>query len=178
MSKDLSIEELRARIKAFFSSASAFHGEGQSDVEVEYVINSTDLSKRPFRITRGSKRYHLKLTNDPEDMGKLLKWRSVATELTERYRAPKVVDWVEVPGTGYFGLLFEHIEGRVVNLKNELDFLAKLLELAARLHSDADLAARLKQLNGRRTYLDTFSGTFIRRFEGDIAESKAELLSL
>jgi hypothetical protein len=62
-----------------------------------------------YRLDDGKRSIHVKLATDQTDMRR---WLALRTKLEEHYSAPNVLAWVNLPGTRYGGLVFEHIDGR------------------------------------------------------------------
>lgn len=100
-----------------------------------YVLNLGGFQHPSFTVRAGAQAFHVKL--DAE----LSTWRRVAPVLEARYRAPRLVDWVEIDG--HSGAVFEHIEGRHADFALDRGVLGGCVELLGRLHADAELAAAL-----------------------------------
>src|ERR1043165_3617260 len=92
MPAELDLESLRRAVAARFGG------------EARYVLNLGGFGHPSFTVRAGERTFHVKLDAD------LSTWRRVAPMLEARYRAPRLVDWVEVDG--HTGAVFEHIEGR------------------------------------------------------------------
>jgi len=71
-----------------------------------------------FSVDDSTLQYHLKITDDLESVRKLHSWHKIHSLLEERYRAPKVIDWIDFPEIGFSGLLQEHINGRTANFRD------------------------------------------------------------
>src|ERR1700727_746278 len=69
-----------------------------------------------FSINDGAAQYHLKITSDLRSIQGLQRWHTIHSALEKRYRAPKLIQWIDFPEIGFAGLLFEHLNGRTANL--------------------------------------------------------------
>ncbi len=103
--------------------------------EARYVLNLGGFGHPSFTVRAGERTFHVKLDAD------LSTWRRVAPILEARYRAPRLVDWVEIDG--HRGAVFEHIDGRHADFSVERGVLEGCVSLLGRLHDDAELAAAL-----------------------------------
>jgi len=137
-----------------------------SRTRVRHILNWGGFVNRSFCVDDGSVRYHLKITND-SDAGRLKRWHKIQDVLTQRYRAPEVVGWLEFPEIGFSGLLQQHIDGRTANFRGNPVLLEQLIELSHRLHQDGDLRDYLNTFPAK-TYLGHFVETYIDRFNADL----------
>ena len=107
-------EQLARLVKAHFQGPRAALRAGTPDRGRRVQVlrrqpSQGDTSPSPTVSTT----YYLKLADAPDHLAKLRKWHSLGDILHERHRAPRIVDWIDVPDTGYGGLLCEHIPGHV-----------------------------------------------------------------
>jgi hypothetical protein len=142
--------------------------------QVRHVLNWGGFSNHSFTISDGSSKYHLKITNEQDGLRRLQRWRQMHVRLEERYRSPKVVDWVEFPAIGFAGLLFEHINGTPADFCRDPDLLREVIALAGSLHEDVAMRERLAGFDSAETYLDYFVATYIGRFTEDLNEIEAD----
>lgn len=138
------------------------YGFDVARVRVEPVLNRGGFVNAHYRVEDGRIRRHLKLADDP---GGLLAWRRVAPRLEARYRAPRMLDWVDLGSCA--GALFEWIPGRAARFLDSPDELANAVALLDDLHGDAGLAASLPARGARESVLERFVGCM----EADLSES-------
>ncbi len=119
-------------------------------------------------VSDGSARYHLKLTRDLDSIASLQRWLTVHDVLEERYRAPRVIQWIDFSEIGFAGLLFQHLDASSVSFSSSPVLVEQLIELADRLHNDEDIRSRIKGSGSGKTYLDHFVETYIDRFTADL----------
>ena len=112
-----------------------------------------------FSVDDGCLRYHLKITDDPHSISKLQDWRKIHSLLERRYRAPELIDWLDFPEIGFAGLLLQQVDGRIANFCDRPALVDQLIELADRLHNDADIRSRLIARESPKTYFDHFRPT-------------------
>jgi thiamine kinase-like enzyme len=138
------------------------------NLRVTHVLNWGGFVNYSFSINDGSAQYHLKITSDLRSIRGLQRWHTLHSALEKRYRAPKLIQWIDFSEIGFAGLLFEHLNGRTANLTNNQMLLEKLIELADGLHRDQEIRSHLRGSGPRRTYLKHFVETYIDRFTGDL----------
>ena len=109
-------EHLGRLVKAHFDAHAPRYGLEGRCVTVEYRFYGGSLQKRHFTVTEGAAAYHLKLADAPRHLAGLRKWHSLRDILHQRYSAPRILDWIDIPDTGYGGLLCEHIAGHPADL--------------------------------------------------------------
>jgi hypothetical protein len=112
--------------------------------------------------------YHLKITNDLDNIKGPQRWRTVHDVLEKRYRAPKLIQWIDFSEIGFAGLLFEHLDGRVANFSGNRALVELLIKLADHLHKDEEIRSYFKTFGSGKTYLDHFVETYIDRFTADL----------
>jgi hypothetical protein len=138
-------------------------------ITVRHVLNWGGFVNDSFTIDDGTDKYHLKLTDDVESIGKLRAWYEIHSLLERRYRAPHVINWLDFPEIGFAGLLQEHINGRTARFCENPLLVEQLIQLVNCLHQDADLGARLNSgRSSAKTCLDHFVETYIHRFTADL----------
>lgn len=151
-------------VRAWCHRHAASYALDPSTLTVSYVLNWGGFVNHSFHLSDGTRRYHLKLSTDADDQQSLRRWHTHSAAL-ERYRAPAVVDWVEVDGAA--GLLFPHLEGRVPDLTDEV--VDGVLGTLSRLWNDRSLAAVLpqdKSLTASAAFHDSFHRRFLVDLEG------------
>lgn len=169
---DRSIEE---RIRAELAARADALGLDADALTIRYVLNWGGFVNQSYHVTDGARRLHLKLASEPAYIDGLRRWRRVDALLAARYHAPPMVGWLDIPGTPLEGPLFEHIDGTTAELRTPA-LLATVAPLLARLHGDAELAARLASDQPPPRCRDTFTGTFIRRFREDLEHVRSHPL--
>ena len=168
----MDLADLQSAVEHLFSARAGEFGLDAGPVRAEYVLNWGGFVNRSFRVTDGRRSVHLKLAVEGEPREQLRRWFALRDLLAARYRAPRVIDWIDVPGTDAAGLLFEHIEGRTpAGLSPDLE--RQVLPIVAALHADGDLAERIAPSGDPGTCADTFLGTFHERFTEDLAHVEA-----
>src|SRR5207248_6744754 len=93
-----------------------------------------------------------------------------ATGVTPKSRPP-VLAWVDLPGTPFGGLVFEHIEGEPWDTSSRPGLLGELLVLLGRLLEDRPLAERLG--DGPRGYRECWELRYRVQFEEDLKTVRA-----
>ena len=91
-------------------------------------------------------------------------WLAVHDRLERDYRAPRVLGWVDLAGTPYGGLVFEHIEGETWDTAGRPSLFGELRDLLKRLHEDRQLAERLT--DGPRGYRERREAPLPRAVRG------------
>ena len=140
----------------------------RSRMQVEYVLNWGGFVNYSFRISDGARGFHLKLAADAEQVELLQRVRRLHEILERRYRAPRMIDWVQIPETSFQGPLFELIRGRPAQELSP-SLAESVFPVLNRLHGDHELALRLAEEMSARSCLDTFLHTYVRRFREDLA---------
>jgi hypothetical protein len=114
------------------------------ELDAEPILNWGGFVNLHFELSDGRRAYHLKLSGDPDILAGLRRWRALAPALEARYRAPAIVDWIELPEFQLCGPLF------VKSRRSHPDFLAsaerlpELLSLVERLHDGQELSRLLR----------------------------------
>lgn len=167
----MDVPTLQTRVEEHFRSHARAYGLEPEGVRAEYLLNWGGFVNASFRVSDGRSRHFLKLTSDPSILPGLRLWRTLHRVLEERYHAPRIREWVELPDTSYEGLLFEWIEGTVPqHLRDPLA--GRVLPVIARLHRDAELAGHLPATASRCA--DTYLQTLHERFTEDLRLIEAE----
>lgn len=162
-----SLSDLTSAVEAWFRERAERFGLRAGAVEARYILNWGGFVNASFTITDGETFYHLKLADDDWSQSGLARWRDLAGLLSTRYHAPRIIEWVEIPGTPFVGPLFEYIAGAPLDLAAQPKIRQEVLDLLARLHSDTELAQLLAEDEG----LDCgeyFIELYIDRFDEDL----------
>ena len=167
-------EQLAQLIKDHFDGLAPRYGLEGSPMSVERVSHAGSIQRRSLTISDGEIKYHLKLAYSPDHIDKLRKWYGLNQALHERYRAPLIADWIDIPDTGFSGLLCEHVAGRPADLGASPRLTREIVDLASRLHVDEEMRARLLPLAPEGTCGDYFNSVWIRRFKEDLAIIEAQ----
>ena len=167
-------EQLSQLIKNQFDGLAPRYGLEGSPLSVERVSHAGSIQRRSLTISDGEIKYHLKLAYSPDHIDKLRKWYGLNQALHERYRAPLIADWIDVPDTGFSGLLCEHVTGRPADLGASPRLTREIVDLASRLHADEEMRARLLPFTPEDTCGDYFNSVWIRRFKEDLAIIEAQ----
>lgn len=166
----LSLELLTSRVAKYFNMHAKQYGLRKDKVEARYILNWGGFVNASFKISDREKAYHLKLADDPEMQDRLLGWLDVADRLAERYRAPRVLEWIKVPQTKYEGLLMDFIHGEAADFAEQPEILRGLLELLPELHRDSKLRGALTPPDGPPSCTEYFFSVYIDRFDSDLME--------
>ena len=161
-------QQLAPLIDAHFKRLAPRYGLQGKDVTVEYRYYGGSLERRHYAISDGEAAYHLKLAHIPDHLAKLRKWHSLGQALHERYRAPRIVDWIDVPDTDFSGLLFEHIHGHYWDFGEQPRLAPEVIDLVHRLHEDKDLQRELRRFTPGGTCRDYFNSVWRRRIRRDL----------
>jgi aminoglycoside phosphotransferase (APT) family kinase protein len=137
-------------------------------ITVRHVLNWGGFVNHSFSIDDGSRRYHLKITNDLDSVSKLQSWRKIHHLLELRYKAPELIDWMDFPEIGFAGLLLRHVDGGIANFCENPSLIAQLIEMVRRLHRDDDVRVHFNVTGTAKTYFDHFVETYIDRFTADL----------
>ncbi len=171
---DMGPEQLAQLIKDHFNGLAPRYGLEGPAVSVERLSHAGRIQRRALTISDGEIKYHLKLVYSPDHIDKLRKWHGLNRALHEQYRAPLIVDWIDIPDTGFSGLLCEHVAGRPADLGASPRLTREIVALASRLHADEEMRATLLPLTPNGTCRDYFNSVWIRRFKEDLAVIEAQ----
>lgn len=161
-------EQLAQRVSDHFHGNATRYGLQGKEIAVEYRSYGGSLHRRHFTISEGAAAYHLKLAHIPDHLARLRKWYSLGQILYKSHRAPRIVDWIDVPGTEFSGLLCEHIRGRVWDFGSQPHLAPEVIGLIHRLHEDEELQKELRRFSPSGTCRDYFNGVWGRRIRRDL----------
>ncbi len=163
------LDTLNRRVVDYFRKHAAQYGLNPATIEARYILNWGGFVNASFRLTDGAKNYHLKLADDSDSLERLKRWREFSALLASRYHAPRILEWLRVPRTGFEGALFEYIPGRPADLAGQPEVLEGVLDLLNHLHADQELGAALATIEGEiPTCTEYFLSVYIDRFDGDL----------
>jgi Ser/Thr protein kinase RdoA (MazF antagonist) len=135
-------DELQSAAARALSARAADFGLNGSALKLTCLLNPHNFDNFTVQADDGRKRVHVKLA-EPGNIRELRTWLKHAERLSERYRAPHALGWLEVPESGHAGIVFEHLPGQPLRDAEITGMLTPLAELFTRLHADAGLAAEL-----------------------------------
>jgi aminoglycoside phosphotransferase (APT) family kinase protein len=143
-------------------------------VTVQPILNYGGFVNRSFRVVAAGTTYHVKLTAEPHALRGLERWRALADRLTERYRAPAMLGWIDLPAPPFAGPVFEWIEGsRPAALRDAVRHDA--IAMARRLHDDEELRDELTRLgDAAQSCAAAYLGTYHDRFVEDMKLVRGE----
>ncbi len=169
----MDLATLERLIVAQFTARAGDWGLSAASLTVRHVLNWGGFVNLSFRIEDGSRRFHLKITADPDAQDALASWYRVHADLTARYHAPPVIDWVSIGDTGHRGLLFPHLEGATPTgwTRWLRQAIAPVLQS---LHADRDLRDRARPGQEAGSCAAGYLDDFHRRFIGDLAFVSAD----
>ncbi|MDQ6830024.1 MAG: phosphotransferase [Gemmatimonadota bacterium] len=165
---NFSLEDIRASAVAALVERAGEFGLEAGRLQVSYVLNWGGFVNQSFHVSDGARRYHLKLASERELVDGLVQWRELHGLLEERYPAPHMAGWIDLPGTRHSGPLFEFVDG-VMPVARSPALLANISPMLARLHQDGELAARVAAERQSMVCLESFLDTYLARFQGDVA---------
>jgi aminoglycoside phosphotransferase (APT) family kinase protein len=145
-------------------------GHAHDGVRVARALNWGGFTNAHFVISAGTRRYHLKLADDAASAAELRRWQRLADRLEGQYRAPKIVDWIALPGTPHAGLLFEQISGTAPSLVEQPAFVDDVVALLRRLHGDSSLAKVLADEGLASDPRGSVLGHYVETLETDLRE--------
>lgn len=154
--------DLYRRIIGTLQSEASRFGLRSDMLNAERVLNWGGFVSQSFKVGDGERTIHVKLASDP---GEMRRWFAVCEWLEREYRAPRVLGWLDIPGTSYGGLAFEHIDGATWEPAAPPELIHDLIDLMGRLHDDRELAA---QIGGARTYRECWELRYREQFEQDL----------
>jgi aminoglycoside phosphotransferase (APT) family kinase protein len=165
----LPLESLIALVEAAFRGQADAYGLRADAVQARYILNWGGFVNASFTVTDGQRSYHLKLADDPGVQEDLDRWLTLREHMEAHYHAPRVLDWVEIEGSGFAGLLFENIDGKPVDFSAQPEMLPEVLQLLHRLHNDAFLVERLRDGEDALPLCwEYFLDVYIDRFDEDL----------
>lgn len=149
-----------------------------SKIEAAYIWNPGGFVNQSYRLTDGITTRHVKLVKE-ENTPELQRWAKISDDLTNRYRAPRLVREVTqeiIPGYSY-GLVFEFIQGEPLGtISDPQAVIEKVLPVLNQLHMDKQIENAVSSIENRQklTYSDAFIEEYIARFEEDMEVIRAE----
>jgi len=176
----LDADRLSAIVTRHVRQRSAALGLESSHLRVNYVLNPGGFVNASFQIGDGRRTYHLKLADAPHRVARLRRWYALREPLQASYRAPHVVDWIDLPEAGCHGMLFEQLAGRHPRFCRAPALLGTVFALAVQLHRDAELTDRLTPLlagDAERvpaTHGESFVDGYVDRFRVDLEHVAAD----
>jgi hypothetical protein len=141
---------------------------GPGPFAATYVQNPGGYVNVSFTVTGGPDPLHVKLSPELDRFDLQIEHADL---LTERYRAPEILDRVELPDSGLTGLVFPHLDGSPPEPPCDPALVADVLEVAARIHADADLASRLDE---EATFLSCYETGIHECLSEDLVAVKAD----
>lgn len=164
----MDLATLEALIAAELAARADQLGLSIASLRVEYVLNWGGFVNQSFRIDDGRRRLHLKLSDDPDAQAALAAWYRIHADLTTKYHAPPVLDWVTIRGSDNQGLLFPHLEGATPSRWSR-ELRQAVVAVAQALHIDRDLRERALPGQEPGSCEADYRGDFHRRFTEDLA---------
>jgi hypothetical protein len=158
----------RRQVSSYFRAESGRFGLAPESLRVERILNWGGFGGYSYTIGDGDRTIHVKLTTEPAD---LRRWLSVHDHLERHYRAPRVLAWVDIPGTPLGGLVFEHIDGATWDIAAHPELIVNLRDLLDRLHADRRLADQIG--DAPRTYRECWKLRYRDQFEQDLIAVRA-----
>jgi fructosamine-3-kinase len=141
----------------------------EARISVTPILNWGGFVNRSFKVTDGRVAYHVKLATEPEALGGLERWRSLAKRLSRDYHAPGMRSWLDLPVAEVSGPIFEWIEGATPSSLDD-SLMRAVCSVVSRLHEDADLAEELTRLGDSvATCAEVYASTYAERFTEDLA---------
>jgi hypothetical protein len=137
---------------------------------VRPVPNWGGFVNASYQVDDGERRWHLKLAAADESAG-LRTWSQVHERLSARYRAPRMTLSADVPETGGWGALFEHLDGSGARVLGPV-MVDQVLAMLTALHADRALADALAACAApgapEALCLDHYLENHDRRFRADL----------
>lgn len=103
----------------------------------------------------------------PEIRDALRRFWTLRERMSDRYRAPGALAWIDVPGTDYVGVLSRWIDGAAPEALDE-PLAAEVVRTMDRLHGDRELAAHLPAPAAPATCAGVYRRTYHARFVADL----------
>jgi len=156
--------DLQRNVQAWFNSNPPINFR-KGHVRVQRVLNWGGFVTSSFQVTDGERTAHLKLERSAEQV-QMQRWLAVQQRLEQHYRAPRILDWIDIRGTDHAGLLFEHIDGVTWDIGSRPDWVQEIVKLLSKLHQDGELARALG--DPARSYGDCWELRYRELFEEDL----------
>jgi hypothetical protein len=158
--------DLQQHLANYFRSEAGRFQLDAGSLNLEREFNDGGFGSHSYRVGDGERSIHVKLATDQREMRR---WLAVHDWLDSNYCAPKVLEWADVPGTPYGGLVFEYIDGKTWDTATRPGLVADLRSLLERLHGDGCLAQKLG--DGPRGYRHCWEMRYREQFEEDLKPS-------
>ncbi len=163
------LDTLTLRVQDYFQKHAEEYGLNASAVEARYILNWGGFVNASFQVTDGERSFHLKLADDEDARWGMERWYELHSSLSERYRAPRLLDWIQIPRMPFEGPFFEYFAGKPADLAACPHLLQDVVDLLGRLHEDRDLAAALAAMGDEvPSCADYFIELYIDRFDEDL----------
>lgn len=166
---DIDLDTLTRAVTDYFRKHARKYGLDPRAVEAGYIFNWGGFVNASFHVTDGVTSYHLKLSEEEDSLARLERWMQYHERLSERYHAPRMVDWVRLPRLRIEGGLFAYITGAEADFIHQPQVLEGVLDMLDQLHGDSDLAQALLEEDGEISCVDYFLDLYIDRFGEDLA---------
>lgn len=178
MESGVSLSTLTALVMRYFRSHARKYDLNPAALSVRYILNWGGFVNASFAVQDEKRAYHLKLADADDTIASLDRWYGLRNILQARYRAPTIVDWIEIDDTPCEGLLFDFFEGRKADFRANPSLHRQVLDLVGHLHADQELADILTRLDGPPgDCADYFMSTYIDRFDEDLLSVVRDLPS-
>jgi hypothetical protein len=159
-------EALRARAAAL--------GLRADRLREEHVLNWGGFGSASYTVWDGTRQLHVKVSPDAGDHARLRHWQQIHRLLEERYHAPALLDWLEVPGTAYQGPVFAFVDGTHLDGFRTPRVLEDVLRVVGLLHADPELAQHLRQEGPTRSCFDCLVSRYTGMLREDLDGIRAE----
>ena len=164
----MNIQQLTQLVSQYFSEQATAYDLLPGALQVSYRFNGGGFANTSFQVTDRRKSYHFKVSESPRHKAQLKRWQRLHTTLESEYHAPRLVDWIDLPGCPYAGLLLVDIPGKTPDLVSEPALFQEVLSTVIRLHGDQVLGMVLRGLVGPRSCLKSYLQAYHNRFLDDI----------
>ncbi|HVN56538.1 MAG TPA: aminoglycoside phosphotransferase family protein [Anaerolineaceae bacterium] len=164
----MKIQQLTQLVRQHFTEQGAIYDLQTDAVQVNYRLNWAGFANASFQLSDGRNSYHFKVSEAPRNKAQLKRWQRLHSTLEKEYHAPRLVDWVDLPGSDYSGLLLVDIPGKSPDLVSEPALFQEVLSTIDRLHGDQVLGVVLRGLDGPRSCLKSYLQAYHNRFLDDL----------
>jgi hypothetical protein len=117
-------------VLAYFRAEAGRFGLDAGSLTARRVLNWGGFVSHSYHVGDSRSSVHAKLATDHDG---LRRWLAVHDVLEGAYHAPPVLAWLDLPGTPYGGLVFEHIGGDTWDTGSQPALLNDLRDLLRRL---------------------------------------------
>lgn len=165
-------EAVASAVARYFGVHAGRYGLG-AGVRVESQLNWGGFGNLHFVVEDEVLAYHVKLSSDRKALSRLERWRGLSSMLETRYRAPAVVDGIELEEASLSGLILERCRGAPLSFGGEPGggLVPEVLALLDRLHADEDLARYLRDSGIAQDARASAVEHYVDHLEADLAES-------